>query len=195
MSQENEAADLRVKALESAYSEPEKGLKALWQIVRRYPDTWTAKNLVADDIIDVARVNQLWDEVISACAQAKELKPDYAKSYSLEAEAALLMKQGRQIEALEIYLKQETLHGTWFGTLRNFGIKFAELGAHDRAWALFNQAVVCAANEGKSPDSVRQPMARLLIKEGRTASAVEMLLVGYWEAYKLEKKGAPKSMV
>ena len=112
----------------------------------------------------------------------------------MEAEACRLDKTGKSIEATEIRYKKDTLFGEWFGTVRDYGTKFAQLGANDRAWGLYNKAIVLAAKDNQSPHTVREAMATLLLSENKPTQAAELILVGIEEAEKYSKKGAPKSL-
>lgn len=139
-------------------------------------------------------LNGFWDEAIEACALAQKLKPEHQEAYVLEARACGLDKEGKHVEATELRFVKETLHGKWYGTLRYFGERFAELGAHDRAWSLYNEAAGLAVKEGHSPHSVRQKMAKLLLKEGKPHTAVEILVDGICEAEQFADS-LPKALV
>ncbi|NJN99993.1 MAG: hypothetical protein HC875_40730, partial [Anaerolineales bacterium] len=175
---------------------PLTSINLLKQVIEKFPDTWTAANLVLDDIIDIATSNKLWDEAIEACIKAESVKPSYKQSYMLQAEACRLFKAGKELQAIEVLFKKDTLHGKWSGTICSYGDKFARLGARDKAWQLYNEAVGLAVKEGKSPHSIRESMATFLIEEKKLGQAVEILIYGASEALPLIKKGElPKSYI
>jgi len=195
MSKDDSAYKLFERASNIQFSAPREALDILWEAVKLYPNTSTVTNYVLDSIIRIAEINKYWDEAIEACSIAQRLKHDYRKSYELESQACYLDKEGKRIEALEVRLKKETLHGKWYGTYRDFGDQFVNLGANDRAWRLYNEATTLAVKNGISPHTVRQSMANLLISEGKPNAAVEMLIIGISEAEQLNKKGVPKSLI
>lgn len=191
---ERKATALFDQALDLEFSEPLRALNLLKQAVRDYPQTLTVNNYVLDSIIRIAISNNLWDEAIEVCNLAQKLKPEYRDSYSLEAEACRLDKEGKRIEATEIRYKKDTFFGEWFGTVRNYGNKFAQLGDNDKAWAFYNKAVILAAKDNQSSHTVREAMAALLLSENESIQAAELILVGIEDAEKYSKKGAPKSL-
>lgn len=195
MNKEDEATRKYEEAMGYEYSEPERALSILRQAVSDYPQTLTVNNHVLDSIITIAISIKNWDYAIDACKIAEKLKPAYKESYKLEREACKLEKEGKIIEATEIRLKKDSLHGEWYKSLRVYGDKFAELGAHDRAWGLYNQAVRVAVSEGDSPHTIRVSMAKLLIKENKPKQAGHMIITGIDESNRYSKKGVPKSLV
>jgi len=195
MSKDNDAFALYEKALNIQFSTPKKALDLLWEAAQKYPNTLTVHNYVLDMLISIAQQNHFWDDAIRACSLAQQLKPDYQESYALEAEACQLDKDGKFIGALDKRFRKDTRYGKWFGTVRDYGNKFADLGAHDRAWKLYNEAIVIAVQDGTSPHTVRVSMANLLLKENNPIAAIEQLLVGICEAEQFAKKGAPKSLI
>ena len=194
MREEKKAERLRERALQVSDSEPRKALDLLVEATRKYPHTRVVTNTVVNDIIDIAEPNGFWDEAIAACVLAQKSKPDYRQDYALLERAFRLDKEGCHVEATEARLEQANQRVVWFGTLRYYGDKFTELGAHDRAWRLYNQAVVMALREKESPHMVRQSMARLLLKENRPGGAVEMMIAGICEIQELEDR-VPQTLV
>jgi len=191
---EQKATVLFDQALNLEFSEPLEALELLKQVVRDYPGTLTVNNYVLDSIIRIAVSNALWDEAIEGCNVAQSLKPEFKASYSLEAEACRLDKMGKRVEATEIRYKKDTLFGEWFGTVRDYGTKFAQLGANDEAWGLYNKAIVLSVKDNQSPHTVREAMAALLLSENKPIQAAELILLGIEEAEKYAKKGMPKSL-
>ena len=193
MNAEDAAWKLYQEAMEYAFSEPDKALSLLNQVIKKYPETSTTDSYAIDQIIMISTQNKQWDQAIHACEIAGKLKPDYRKSYKLEIEALKLEKASNLIGATEKRYQKETLSGEGYGTARDFGDKFASLGEHDRAWELYNRAVTLAIKQGKSPHSVRQSMANLLVSEGKTEQAIEIIITGIAEA-KRYSKSVPKSL-
>lgn len=171
--------------------DPRKALDLLWTVARTYPDTSTVTNYVLNDLISKARLAASWDEAIEACVLAQKLRPDLRESYAIQAQAFQLDKEGWHVEATEVRLKGAS---GWYGDLRRFGDEFARLGAHDRAWRVYNQAAEAAVKDGQSPHSVRQAMAKLLLQEDTPDGAVEVILTGIYEAQKMTGK-VPKSLL
>jgi hypothetical protein len=194
MSKDDEAFQLRQRAMELQSSDPKEALRILKDIIARYPRTRTVTDLVVDDIITVCTANRMWVQAVEACQTAQTIRPDNAPSYALEAKACRLDQEGRAVDATEARLEKDTLHGRWFGTLRTYGDLFASLGANDRAWALYHEAVSLALAERKSPHATRESMASLLLTEGKPDQAAETLIEGVCEATRFSRTGAPKSL-
>jgi uncharacterized protein with von Willebrand factor type A (vWA) domain len=182
MSNDDKANELRGKAMQVQSTNPRKALDLLVAITEEYSDTWTVANLVLDDIIGIARSNAFWDEAIEACSLAQNLKPSYREDYALEQQACQLDQQGDHLAATEVRLRKDTRRGKWSGTLGHYGDQFAQLGEHDKAWRLYNEAAILAIKEGRGSHSVRQKMAELLLKEDKPRTAVELLITGVHEA-------------
>lgn len=190
MSEEDRAQRLRDEAMLVQTSEPRRALDLLWTAVQQYPRTSTVRDRIIDDIIATARYAGFWDDATRACALAERVKPDFREHYSAEAKACMLDKEGRHIDATEVRLIKAS---GWYGDLLRFGDEFARLGAHDRAWRVYNQAIAVASKDGVSPHTVRQAMARLLLKEEKPGRAVEVLISGISEAHMIKGK-VPKNL-
>lgn len=183
------------EALDHEFTDPRLAIEKLWEVVNSFPSDTAVLSVALDALIRISAFNKEWDEAIKACRLAQQSRPEYRKAYSLEEQACVLEKEGKVIEATEVRLKIATLHGKWYGDIREFGDRFAALGKHDRAWRLYNEAVNLAVEQGYSPHSIRQSMAKLLQKEGKFNQAVETLLIGVYEAGQFSKRGVPKSLV
>jgi tetratricopeptide (TPR) repeat protein len=205
MDKEEIAEKLRNQALEIQGTNPQGALILLQNVMREYKDTYTVINLVCDDVIQLAKHLKQYDEAIEACHESIELRPDYRESFLDEIKACHLDKQGKQIEATDVRLASARKPGPFFvgnpieyypyyTTLRYFADIYANLGAHDKAWSLYNEAVINAVRDGQSPHSIRQSMASLLIDENKILQAIEILLVGIYEANKW-KKVVPKAII
>ena len=185
---DNKANDIRHQALAIEHSNPRKAINLLVEAIKLYRDTWTVANVILDDVIRIGQANGYWDETIFACKMAQELKPEYRKSYSVTEKESCLLKDGRPAEALETRLAYDIADfkarkiGFLSPQLHRYGDRFTELGLHDRAWQLYNEAVAQAVAEKLSPHPIRQSMARLLLKENKPQSAVELLIAGICEA-------------
>lgn len=191
MSRGENAFQLRQEAMWIQTEDPRMALDLLWAVAKKYPNSSTVRDYVVDDLIMTARLGAFWDDAIEACAVAQKAKPSFREHYVLEAQAFQLDKEGRHVEATEVRLKGS---GGWYGDLRYFGDEFARLGAHDRAWRVYNQAAEAAVKDRQSPHSVRQAMAKLLLKEDKPDRAVEMIITGIYEAQKVTGK-VPKSLL
>ena len=134
-----------------------------------------------------------WDLAIITCKKAIIHIPEDKKYWELDLEACNLSKNNKPYEALEIWLKRYTLNYRDSYTLHSYANKFAEIGAHDRAWGLYNEATGLAWSEGRSLHLIRESMADLLFKENKPFSAAENLIIGIEEAEKLNNNGTPKS--
>lgn len=198
MNDDDRARELRDKAMDLEYSDPEKALEILKQAARRYPKTLTVGNLVVDDIIRIAVALGNYDDAIEACKlgeKAKDGHPDYQEDYRTEAQALRLEKDQRYVEATEIRFQKSNKYLETWGSYWTYGDKFADLGEHDRAWKLYSDAVRMAVKEGQSPHNVRVSMANLLLKEGKTQQAGKMIITGIDEANRFSKTSVPKKMV
>jgi tetratricopeptide (TPR) repeat protein len=204
--QEKSAETLRDKAVNIERKDPRAAIGLLITAIKKYPKTWTVVNLVLDDVIRIGTTNGFWDEAIFACQKAQILKKEYKKSYVIEERACRLEKNGDFYEATLLRYKRALEPGPFYEgkrkdfvplytDLRRFGEKFAELNANDTAWRVYNEAATSAARIGQSPHTVRQAMAKLLLKENKPINAVEILISGMCEANKWAKKGIPKSLI
>jgi len=194
MNNDDKANELREKAMQMQSTNPREALDLLIAITEKYTDTWTVANLVLDDIIGIARSNAFWNEAIAACSLAQSLKPGYREDYALEQEACQLDQMGNHLAATEVRLRKDTRRGKWSGTLSYYADLFVHLEDHDRAWSLLDEAALLAIKEGRGSHSVRQKMADLLLKEGKSRTAVELLMTGVSEAERFGGK-IPNTLV
>jgi tetratricopeptide (TPR) repeat protein len=198
MNADDRARELRQEAMDLEYSDPEKAMKILKQVVKDYTNTLTVGNLVVDDIIRIAVAIGNYDDAIEACTlgvKAKDGHPNYQEDYRMEAQALKFEKEQRYVEATEIRFQKSIKYLETWGSYWTYGDKFADLGELDRAWKLYNDAVRMAVKEGQSPHNVRVSMANLLLKENKTEQAGKMIITGIDEANRFSKTGVPKKMI
>jgi hypothetical protein len=193
---ENEAEKLRMQAFQVEKQDPSGAAQLLMRAAKKYPDAYVTQNLLFDDIIQLCRRIGEWDNAIWACQQAQTYKGDYKEAYVIEENACRLEKQGKHKQALELQLAYERKRGSAnYLIFHHFAGQFADSGDNDKAWHLYNEAVIDAAKSERSPHIIRQAMANLLLKEGKPYQAVETLIQGIMEAEKWATKGAPQSLV
>jgi tetratricopeptide (TPR) repeat protein len=206
MSKEEITESQRNKALSLEKSNAREAMNLLINIINNYGDTWAVANLVLDDVIRIGKANGFLDEAIFACQKAQIIKSEYKSHYKIEERACQLEKNGDIFNATELRYRRDIEPGPFFRgsredwiphytTLRYYGNVFADLNAHDKAWKIYNEAVINAAGIGESPHTIRQVMAKLLLKENKPANAVEILIAGICEAERWAPKGSPKSLI
>lgn len=177
---EDRLLEMRNEAMGNQLAEPRETLERLKSIVDKHQDTLTVRNYVIPDIIGIAQTNEWWDEAAETAELATTLKPQYRESYEMEAHAFRLHNEGEHYEALEVLFAASGLHRS--PRYREFANRFAEIGAHDRAWTLFNEAIGEAYEEGWRTHTIRFGMTELLLKEGKPDAAVEMMITTIHEA-------------
>lgn len=178
-----------------AMSEVEERLQYISKFIDSYSDEISLHNYVIPDILRYTKSSALWAEAIHVAKKARSLYPDNTKWYDIEIQICEFERDGNNEAALEATLAQLTLRGKYSSTFLWAGDRFAELGLRDRAWALYNRAIELAALEERSPHLIRASMVKLLIKEKRFSTAVDIAIAGICEAERLNKSGAPKSMI
>ena len=195
MKSEDLAQELCDKSWQCEQSDPQKAISILKEAIRKYPKTFTVHNYVVPSILRISVSNKLWDEAFEICDIALRLYPDESEWWHLEKSACKLENDDREIDALEIRLIQANLVGEYSLTFQRFGDKYLVLGLKDKAWELYNKAILLSAKEGRSPHQIRVSMAKLLQREDKNKQALEMLLFGIEEAEKYNKKGTPKALL
>jgi hypothetical protein len=165
MRDDPKADKLHAKTQEYEYSDPLKAIQLLKEIVRDYKDSYTVSNYVISDILRISISNQYWDEAIGICMIAQELYPDMKKWYAMEIKACQLEQKNKFIEAIEVRFEQDSMRGKYSYFNRVYGDKLLKLGAHDKAWKLYNDGIILASKERISSHQIRQSMAKLLFKE------------------------------
>lgn len=191
MGREDEVMEMISAARDIEDDEPRRAIDKLRAIAEKYPDpgaTW-----VPDEIIRIAEANEWWEEAAQAAERGAELKPSYREDYAASARAYRLREEGKDYEALEVLLEQRGARAPVTARgYRYFAGEFAKIGAHDRAWRLYNQAIGKAgANKGVT-HRIRRDMTDLLLKEDRPNQAVEMMITAFHEVGLLMDEDPPK---
>jgi len=129
-------------------------MSLLMRVAEQNPNSWTVQNLICDDILRIGKQNGYWDEVVLFCRQQAEHRrsdPEGFEYFTVEGRAGILDKEARHIEAIELradYARKWPL--PYGGRMEAYADKLVELGAHDQAWRLCNEAVALTLREGVS---------------------------------------------
>lgn len=174
-------------------------LEARLQLIGEYLDSISAKinlhNYNLPNMLRETKYRKLWDEAIFVASKGIEFFPEDKKWYDYEIKIIELNKSGDIPGAIDTELERWINDGERSGAYKWAGDRFFEIGMHDKAWGHYNHASQLAVVEGFSPHAIRQSMAKLLIKEKRYSTAVEIVIAGICEAERLNDKGSPKSMI
>jgi tetratricopeptide (TPR) repeat protein len=195
MDNENKVIEIIHEADKFERSDPKKALQILREAVNKYKSTFSVHNYVIPSIFRICVTNQYWDDAIDTCKVARVLYPDESEYWQLDMESCEYKKKGEPIKALETSLKRDSLRGKFSYVFHHYGSEFAKLGARDRAWQLYNQAILLTATEKTSPHLIRESMADFLLAENKPFSAAEILIFGINEAEKYNKNGTPKTTI
>lgn len=193
MRREDKAMEMVNAARAIEDDDPRQAIEKLKLVAQEYPDTWAARNPAINDIISIAEANEWWGEAAQAAERGAKQKPLYTEDYDLSARAYRLREEGREYEALEVPLERRKAQGASSpGIYRHFANEFAKIGAHDRAWRLYNQAIGKAGEERVPTHRIRRDMADLPLKEDKPNHAVETMITAFHEAKLLMDKDPPK---
>jgi len=169
------------------------------QRITDYIDSCTSKinlhNYTMPNMLRETESRNLWDEAIFIASKGMKLFPEDKQWYEYEIKILEHKKSGDKASAINVNLERWVLDGDRSSAYHWAGDRFLEIGMHDRAWELYNRAIELAAIESYSPHTIRQSMTKLLIKEERYSTAIDIVIAGICEAEKLNKKGSPKSML
>lgn len=190
---ENPKADEKYNIAMEIYSNnPLESLKLLKEIADEYPDTFTVHNYVIPNILILAQSHELWNEAIAICEKAIIFYPSSKSWWETEKKAIEFDKLGKKLDGLEIRFSRDPKYSSAYV---RYGNRFLELGANDRAWGVFNEAIGLAAKEHSSPHNIRQAMAKMVYKEKKYVDAMVLILKAICEAWECNKQIIPQSLI
>jgi len=202
--EEREIETLRSEGLRLSASDPGKAAHLLLEIVRRYEDTHMVANAIAGEALNCAIDGAEWDVAIEVCQRMRKRKHSYAQYFFDEERACRLDKQGQHIQALELRFSRGVgslqpadagEYAAHASGLCHYGDRFADIGAHDRAWRLYSDALESAWQaRPRQTHLIRLSQLKLLLKEDKPQNGVEMMLLAINESQMLNRN-VPKTLV